>query len=126
MAKTVAIVGASSDRKKFGNKAVRAYGWAGWRVFPVNPDEEEIEGFDTYPSLSDIPEPLDRVSMYVPTSIGKGLIPDIAAVEPGEVYFNPGADDMEVVSAAREQGLNVVEACSITDIGLSPSRFGDS
>ena len=42
--RTVAIVGASADRRKFGNKAVRAYLRQGWKVYPVNPNRDEIEG----------------------------------------------------------------------------------
>jgi hypothetical protein len=42
--KTIAIIGASTDRNKFGNKAVRAFRQQGYQVFPVNPKEETVEG----------------------------------------------------------------------------------
>ena len=69
---TVAIVGASNDRTKFGNKAVRAFLRQGWDVYPVNPSATHVEGLAAYPSVSAIPLPrLDRVSFYVPARIGQ-------------------------------------------------------
>jgi uncharacterized protein len=52
---TVAVIGASVDRSKYGNKAVRAFRDEGWEVFPVNPSLEEVEGIPAYSSLQDIP-----------------------------------------------------------------------
>ncbi len=72
---TVAIIGASNDRSKYGNKAVRAFRDQGWKVFPVHPSLSEVEGIPAYPDLSAIPvEQLDRVSFYVPPAIGLKLI----------------------------------------------------
>ena len=61
--KTVAVIGASGDRTKFGNKAVRAFRKAGYQVFPINPTEGEIEGLKAYPSVGDVPEALDTVTI---------------------------------------------------------------
>jgi predicted CoA-binding protein len=63
---SVAIVGASADRRKFGNKAVRAYQRRGWTVYPVHPTLGEIEGSKAYPSLRDVPGKIDRVALYLP------------------------------------------------------------
>jgi predicted CoA-binding protein len=123
--RTIAIIGASNDRKKYGNKAVRAYLRAGWTVYPVNPRGEAVEGIVSYLTISDVPDRLDRVSMYVPPKVGLQLLDEIAKVNPGEVFFNPGSDSDEVMDAARNAGLNAVAACSIVDIGLSPKMFPD-
>ena len=56
---TVAVLGASQDRRKFGNKAVRAYRDCGLTVLPVNPREATIEGLAAYPNLEAIDGPLD-------------------------------------------------------------------
>ena len=67
---TVAIVGASTDRRKYGNKAVRAFAAQGYEVFPIHPTAAEIEGHKAYPSVLDLPVPrLDRVSLYLPPDI---------------------------------------------------------
>ncbi|MBD3298741.1 MAG: CoA-binding protein [candidate division Zixibacteria bacterium] len=120
---TVAILGASSNRDKFGNKSVRAHAHRGWTVFPINPKESEIEGHTVYKSIKDVPEKLDRVSVYLPAQIAMNVLDDIASMKPDEVYFNPGADDPEVLQKAEEKGLNVIKACSIVAIGLSPAQF---
>lgn len=121
--KTVAIMGASADRTKFGNKAVRAYHEVGWRVFPVNPKGGTIEGLPVYPSIGDVPQPLDRVSLYLRPAIGLTVLGDIAAASPHEVYLNPGTADAALLEKARTLQLPIIEACSIVAIGRSPSQY---
>ena len=67
---SVAVLGASRDRRKYGNKAVRAYVESGYTVYPVNPKEEAIEGLKAYPALDKIEGPVDFVSLYVPPAVG--------------------------------------------------------
>jgi predicted CoA-binding protein len=118
---TVAIIGASSDRSKFGNKSVRAHAAQGYRVFPVNPKGGAIEGLPAYARLADIPVArLDRVSMYVPPAVGMQLLDEIAAKGCDELWLNPGSDSDELAEAARARGLNPIIACSIVDVGVSP------
>jgi hypothetical protein len=121
---TIAIIGASSDRSKFGNKAVRAYARMGWTVYPVNPGAPAIEGLKTYRSIRDAPRPVDRVSLYLPPDIGITVLEDIAAVAPAEVFLNPGSESDALIAEATHLGLNVVVACSIVDIGISPAHLG--
>ena len=121
--KTVAVVGASTDRRKFGNKGVRAFVQAGWRVFPVNPHEPTVEGFPTTRSVADIAEPLDVVSLYVPATVSLRLLPAIAAKCPGELWINPGAESKELLAEAQRLGLRAVETCSILRVGCRPADF---
>ena len=79
MAQTIAIVGASTDRSKFGNAAVRTYADQGWTVYPVNPRADKIEGLTAYKSITDVPGELDRVSVYLPPAVLLGILDDIAA-----------------------------------------------
>lgn len=122
----VAVVGASPDRRKFGNKAVRAYLAAGFDVFPVHPSAETVEGLPVYRTVRDIPrDRLDRVSVYLPPSAGLAVLPDIAAKTVGQLILNPGADTPEVVSAATALGLPVVTGCGIIGAGYRPGMFPD-
>ena len=123
MAKTVAVIGASQDRNKYGNKTARAYRDEGWTVYPVNPKLDEVEGMRCYRSVTDVPDPIDRVAMYVPPRVGKRMIADIAAAKPGEVYFNPGSDDEEIIQMAETLGLNAIRACSILTLGRRPDGY---
>jgi hypothetical protein len=122
---TIAILGASTDRSKFGNKAVRAFVARGYDVYPVNPKADEIEGLKAYPSLAAIPADvkLDRISLYLPPAVGLKVLAEIAARGCGELWLNPGSESDELVAAADAQGLSVVQACSIVDIGMSPHQF---
>src|SRR3954452_6622665 len=124
MAKVVAVIGASKDRSKFGNKALRAFARQGYSVVPVNPTETEIEGYKAYASVLDVPEHIDMATVYVPSHAGVTVMEELArlgGIE--EIWLNPGADDDPVVQRARELGLKVIQACSIIAIGESPSRF---
>jgi hypothetical protein len=118
----VAVIGASSDRRKFGNRAVRAFQRLGYEVYPVNPHEAEVEGLKTWRSVADVPGPLDMVSVYVPPHVGIGLLDDIAAAHPAEVWFNPGSEDDALLARARTLGLDPILACSIVGAGESPYR----
>jgi predicted CoA-binding protein len=118
--KSVAVIGASNDRSKYGNKAVRAYLLNGFKVYPVNPREETIEGLKAYRSILEIPEEVDRATLYVPPKVGLKVIEEIAEKGVKELYFNPGSESDELVEKARKLGLNPILACSILAVGLDP------
>lgn len=123
-APTVAILGASTNREKFGNKSVRAHQRAGYRVFPVNPKGGEIEGLAASTRLAEIGvAPLDRVSVYLPPPIALAALDEVAEVGCKELWLNPGCDTPEVIARAKQLGLPVVAACSIVDVGFSPADF---
>ena len=121
--KTVAVIGASGSRHKFGNKALRAFERQGYRVLAINPNEAEVEGHKTFASVLDVPGQIDMATVYIHADAGVGVMEQLAQKGVGEVWLNPGADDDEVVDRARALGLNVIQACSIIAIGDSPSRY---
>ncbi len=121
--KTVAVIGASTDRTKFGNKAVRAYLQKGYRVFPVNPKATEIEGQPAFPTISAVPIRPQLVSVYLPPAVLLKVLPEIAAKGCDELWLNPGAESPEVLAEAERLGLNVIQACSILGVGLAPSQL---
>ena len=123
MAKTVAVVGASANRAKFGNKALRAFQAEGYRVVPINPNEREVEGLKTYPSVLDVPEPIDLATVYVQPDVTLRLLDEFARKGIPEIWVNPGAEDDTVMAEARRRGLKVFFACSIIGIGRNPSEF---
>jgi predicted CoA-binding protein len=117
---TVAVIGASNVRQKYGNRAVRAYLRQGWTVYPVNPNETTIEGLSAYRTIADVPGAVDRVSLYVPASVGVTLLDAIKAKGTKELWVNPGAESDELIARAEALGLNPIQACSIVDIGERP------
>ncbi len=120
---SVAVIGASTSRVKYGNKAVRAYSDTGWTVYPVHPTEREVEGIPAFAHVTDIKQPIDRVVMYVPPAVGMQVIEDIATAQPRELFFNPGSESKELVARARELGLHPILACAIVDIGKQPRDY---
>ena len=127
MSKSIVVLGASQDRRKFSNKCVRAYLAAGWDVIAVHPTAPEVEGQTVVPTLADLPGPYyDRLSVYLPPAVGAKVLAEPHGKRFGECWLNPGAESAEVVAAATPGSDKVVEACSIVDIGYSPSQFPES
>jgi predicted CoA-binding protein len=121
--KSVAIIGASNDRTKYGNKAVRAFQKQGYKVYPVNPKEKEVEGIPACKSVLDVPERPNSISVYVPPRVLLTLLPEIAERGCDELWLNPGTESEEVLAEAARLKLNVVQACSILGVGVSPSTL---
>ena len=121
--KTVAVIGASNDRGKFGNKAVRAFLAEGHRVLPVNLTEAVVEGLPAYRSVLDIPDAIDMATVYVPPETTLGLLGEFQQKGIPEIWINPGAESDAVMAEARKRGLNAIFACSIVGIGRSPYHF---
>jgi len=120
---TVAILGASSHRSKFGNISVRAHFQNGYTVYPINPTEATIEDLTAYAKLADIPETkLNRISVYLPPRILLTVLDEVAAIDHDELWLNPGTDTPEVLAKLAELGLDSIQACSIVDLGVSPSE----
>ena len=121
---TVAVVGASTDRRKYGNKAVRAFKNAGYDVYPINLKATEIEGLKVYTSLDEVPVArLDTVTIYVQPPIVSSILEQVARRGAGEVWLNPGTATKETIAKAEELGLNAIQACSILGVGEHPERL---
>jgi predicted CoA-binding protein len=119
-AKVVAVIGASNNRSKFGNRAVRAYMQQGYTVVPINPHETEVEGLATYASVLDVPGPIDMASLYVQPEVGEQVIGEIARKGIAEVWLNPGAESDALIARARALDIQPIVACSIVAIGRNP------
>jgi predicted CoA-binding protein len=123
MPRVVAVVGASKDRRKFGNKAVRAFRNQGWVVIPINPHESEIEGLKAYASIAEVPGTVDMATFYVPPEVGILVLEEIARKAIPELWINPGAESPALVARAKALGLQPVLACSIMAVGESPAAY---
>jgi uncharacterized protein len=119
----IAVIGASSNRRKYGNKALRAFRAQGFTVIPINPHETVVEGERAYPSVLDYPGTIDEATIYVPPHIGATLMRDIAQKGIKTVWLNPGADGPEAIASAKAAGLSPTIACSILAVGESPGEY---
>jgi predicted CoA-binding protein len=120
MPKTVAVIGASNNRRKFGNRAVRAYRQQGYTVIPINTHEPEVEGLVAFRSVLDVPMPIDMASFYVPPEIGEQVIDEIAQKGIAEVWLNPGSESDALIARARALAIQPIVACSIVALGQNP------
>ena len=120
MSKIVAVIGASNNRRKFGNRAVRAYKLRGYTVVPINPREAEVEGLRAYASVLDVPGPIEMASFYVPPEVGERVIEEIARKQIPEVWLNPGAESDALIARARALEIEPIIACSIVALGQDP------
>ncbi len=119
----IAVIGASSDRRKYGNKALRAFRQQGYVVVPINTHEAEIEGEKAYRSVLDYPGAIDEATVYLRPDAGVAVMDDLAKKGVRQVWLNPGADADEVVARARALGLTPIVACSIIGVGEHPADF---
>lgn len=103
-----AVVGASSNRDKYGNKVLRAYQQHGQEVYPINPRADEIEGLKAYPSLAAVPVQIRGVSIITPPKITEQVVKDAAAAGATFVWMQPGAESDEAIHTAEGLGLEVI------------------
>jgi predicted CoA-binding protein len=120
---SVAVIGASNDRSKWGNKSVRAFLQRGYTVYPVHPNEPEVEGLKVFKSVAEIPERPEKITVYVRPQVLLKILPEIAARGCDELWLNPGTESDEVLMEAERLKLNVIQACSIIGVGVSPGSL---
>ncbi|MBN1923425.1 MAG: CoA-binding protein [Nanoarchaeota archaeon] len=119
----IAILGASNDKKRMSNKAVRAYKKNKHKVYPVNPKYNTIEKLRCYRKLSDIPETVDTISVYVNPELGLQLANEIILKKPEKVILNPGSENDELIKKLKSAGLTVQLICSIQALGEDPKNY---
>ncbi len=115
------VVGASTNREKYGNKVLRCYLQHGKKAIPVNPNEAEIEGVVCAATISDLSDEVESISMITPPAVTAKLVP--LAIEKGirNIWMQPGAEHPEAVALCREKGVNVIAdgSCLLVVMGYS-------
>jgi predicted CoA-binding protein len=115
-----AVVGASGDRAKFGNKVLRCYAQHGLPVVGVHPRADEVEEQPCYPSLREVPGEPRAVSVVTPPALARSIVDDAIASGVRQLWFQPGAEDPDAVAHAREHGLEVLAGgpCLLVALGF--------
>ena len=119
-APTYAVVGASRDRNKYGNKVLRCYQQNARNVFPVNPGVSDVEGLTAYPSLMNLPDPVESVSIITPPHVTETIVDDAHQAGVKNLWMQPGAESPTAVERAEELGLNVIAdgSCLLVVLGF--------
>jgi predicted CoA-binding protein len=109
-----AVVGASQDRDKFGNRVFRSLRDAGYIVYPVNPKGGKVEGADVYPSLADLPESVEVIDLVVPPAVTEQVVKEANRLGLTRVWMQPGAESEQAIAYCHEHGIQVVhDACAM-------------
>ena len=115
-----AVVGASTDRGKYGNKVLRAYQQTGREVYPINPKAEEVEGLKAYPDLASLPLTPRGISIITPPAITKKIVQEAAKLGVSYVWMQPGAESEEAIRIGKKAGLGVIGdgSCALVVMGF--------
>ena len=111
--KRFAVVGATTDTKKYGNEIFRNLTSRGYEVYPVNPRLKELEGTKCYPSLSDIPVKVDVVNFVVPPTVTEEILKECKELELDRIWLQPGSESEAAVAFCDENNLKVVHGVCV-------------
>lgn len=110
---TVVVLGASPKPDRYSHKAVQQLLENGHRVYPIHPTCDAILGQPCYKKLIDIQDKIDTLSVYVNADKLTQLLNDILRLKPGRIIFNPGTENEVVENAVKEQGIEVIQGCTL-------------
>ncbi len=111
--KTVAVLGATPKPDRYAFMAMQRLQARGHKVIPVNPAFAEVLVEQCYKSVSEVPEPIDTLTMYVGAARSEPLIEEIIQARPSRIIFNPGAENERLAQAAQASGIEVVHGCTL-------------
>jgi len=106
--KTFAVVGATDNPEKYGNRIFKNLKSRGYEVFPVNPRLKELEGIKCYPSLADIPVKVDVVDFVVPPEVTEAILKDCRHLELNRIWLQPGSESETAIAYCHQNNLKVV------------------
>jgi len=109
----VAVIGASNKQDRYSYMAVKLLLEKGHTVYPVHQRIKDIEGLKVYPSVKDIRDPVDTISMYVSADVSERIGDEILGKDPRRIIFNPGAENPALAEKAQEKGVLVLNACTL-------------
>ena len=109
-----AVVGASQDRNKFGNRIFRSLRDSGYVVYPVNPGIGKVEGTRAYPTLADLPEMPEVIDLVVPPSVAEQIVKEAEQLGLTRIWMQPGAESEAAIAYCQEHGIQVIyDACAM-------------
>jgi predicted CoA-binding protein len=107
-ASTIAVVGASSNPEKSSYGIMRKLQSVGYHVIPVNPRETEVLGERAYPSLSDIPVPVDIVDVFRRSEDTPSIADEAVKIGAKVLWLQSGIENEDAAKRAESGGLTVV------------------
>lgn len=121
--KTFAVVGASSDRRKYGNKVLRVFLQNEYSVVPVNPNAAHVEGHESFADLTKIPERPLSISIITPPAVTEQVVQQAIAIGVQHVWLQPGAESATAIELCEDAGINIIHSgpCILVVLGFRDS-----
>ena len=104
----LAVVGASRNPNKFGSSIYRELKKKGYKVLPVNPHAETVDGDPCYPNLAALPETPGGIVVVVPPAEAEKVVQEALAVKITRVWLQRGAESPEAIRYCAANGIQVV------------------
>lgn len=116
-----AVVGASKNREKYGNKVVRCYLQHNKVVYPVHPLEKHIENLPCINNISDLPEQVKSISIITPPQTTEKIIAQI--INKGQIkniWMQPGSESQKAIMNCKKNNINVIAGgpCVLVFLGF--------
>jgi predicted CoA-binding protein len=106
--KRFAVVGATDNAEKYGNRIFKNLTSRGYEVYPVNPNLKEIEGVKCYPNLSELPAKVDVVDFVVPPKVTESILKECKKLGLDNIWLQPGSESEAAIAYCRDNRLKVV------------------
>ena len=112
----VAVVGATDNPRKYGNRIYLDLKGKGFRVYPVNPSRDSVDGDPTYASLADLPEMPDIIDFVVPPTRTLRILAQANELGLMNAWIQPGAESDDVVTYLDDHGFNyLTDSCIMVE-----------
>ena len=105
----IALVGASNDPKKYGNKILLDLVSKGYNVVPINSKEDTIAGTKSYKNILDLKEPASIINFVVPPSVGLQITKELVENNYDNFWYQPGAESEEISSFLNKNKRNFID-----------------
>ena len=106
--KRFAVIGATDNAEKYGNRIFKNLTKRGYEVYPVNPNLKEIEGAKCYPTLAAVPVKVDVVDFVVPPNVTETILKECKELGLGNIWLQPGSESEAAIAFCHENKLKVV------------------
>jgi predicted CoA-binding protein len=104
----IGVVGASSNREKYGNKVLRCYLQHDKKAIPVNPKEATVEGVRSVPTVAELPADVESISVITPPPVTEQVVEAAIARGIKNIWMQPGAESPKAIAMAEKAGVNVI------------------
>ncbi|EYE89605.1 CoA-binding protein [Fervidicella metallireducens AeB] len=114
--KVWAVVGSVSNKEKFAYKIYNFLKKKGYKVYAVDPSGKDVDGEKSYKTLSEVPETIEAVDMVINPVKGLDFLDEANRLGIKYIWFQPGAENSELIEKAQWYGMNVVyDRCVMVD-----------